>query len=147
MAALVTHRSGTSANARGLAVRREPAWGSSRRQAGEAASALKGPEQKNDPRDEVISSAVASLPRIPARIAPAGVGLSPDSVLLIGTDGFGDPLGDGDGKLGRLFAENLRTPPHGRGLAHLLDFSRETFDDDRTLVALWPRTSEREVHR
>jgi hypothetical protein len=30
-------------------------------------------------------------------------------------------------------------PLPGRALAHLLDFSRETFDDDRTLVALWPR--------
>jgi hypothetical protein len=23
--------------------------------------------------------------------------------------------------------------------AHMVDFSRETFDDDRTLVAVWPR--------
>jgi hypothetical protein len=36
-----------------------------------------------------------------------------------------------------MFAEYLATPPPPRALAHLLDFSRETFDDDRTLFALW----------
>jgi hypothetical protein len=92
---------------------------------------------KHDPHAQFISSAVSALPRIPGHLAPVSVSLPPDSVLLIGTDGFGDPLGDGDGKVGQLFAGYLGTPLPGRALAHLLDFSRETFDDDRTLVALW----------
>jgi hypothetical protein len=95
--------------------------------------------QKNDPSAAVISSAVIALPRLPDRVTATRVLIPSDSVLLIGTDGFGDPLGDGDGMVGRLFAEHLGTPPPGRGLAHLLDFSRETFDDDRTLLAVWPR--------
>jgi hypothetical protein len=33
----------------------------------------------------------------------------------------------------------LAEPPPILGLAHAVDFSRETFDDDRTLVAVWPR--------
>jgi hypothetical protein len=78
-------------------------------------------------------------PTDPAPVTPIESGLRQDSVLLIGTDGFGDPLGDGDGKVRQLFAGHLASPPAARGLAHLLDFSRETFDDDRTLVALWPR--------
>jgi Protein phosphatase 2C len=98
-------------------------------------------EQKNDPRAQIISSAVSPLPRIPAPVTPIESGLRQDSVLLIGTDGFGDPLGDGGGKVGQLFAEHLASPPAARGLAHLLDFSRDTFDDDRTLVALWPRVA------
>jgi serine/threonine protein phosphatase PrpC len=93
--------------------------------------------QKSDPREPLISSAVSALPRIPSPITPIEFQLSPDSVLLVGSDGFGDPLGDGEGHVGRLFAEHLKTPPPPRALAHLLDFSRETFDDDRTLVALW----------
>jgi hypothetical protein len=93
--------------------------------------------QKHDPRTPVISSAVSPLPRIPAGIRPVEFGFPPDSVLLVGTDGFGDPLGDGDGKVGQLFAQYLAAPPPPRALAHLLDFSRETFDDDRTLLALW----------
>jgi hypothetical protein len=97
---------------------------------------------KNDPEADVITSAVSPLPRVPADLIPADFLLPHDAVLLIGTDGFGDPLGDGDGKVGQLFAEHLWAPPPPRALAHLLDFSRDTFDDDRTLLALWPRPQE-----
>jgi serine/threonine protein phosphatase PrpC len=99
-------------------------------------------DQKHDPQAEVISSAVSPLPRVPTYMAPLDFRLQRDEVLLIGTDGFGDPLGDGDGKVGQLFTGHLTTPPSGRALAHLLDFSRETFDDDRTLVAVWQRPPE-----
>jgi Protein phosphatase 2C len=99
-------------------------------------------EQKHDPEADVISSGVSPLPRVPAYVTPIEFSLPPDAVLLIGTDGFGDPLGDGDGKVGELFAGHLSTPPSSRALAHLLDFSRETFDDDRTLVAVWQQPHE-----
>ncbi len=98
---------------------------------------------KIDPSQQVISSAVTALPRIPAALQPAQITLPPGAVLLVGTDGFGDPLGDGDGRVGQLFAHHLATPPPARALAHLLDFSRETFDDDRTLIAVWPRATGR----
>jgi hypothetical protein len=94
-------------------------------------------EPKNNPDAAVISSAVSPLPRVPDQLTPVQYLLAPQDVLLVGTDGFGDPLGDGDGLVGRLFAEHLATPPPARGLAHLLDFSRDTFDDDRTLLAIW----------
>jgi serine/threonine protein phosphatase PrpC len=94
-------------------------------------------EQKNDPNAQIISSAVSPLPRLPDRITPATYQLPADAVLIVGSDGFGDPLGDGDGHVGQLFAEHLSAPPPARGLAHLLDFSRDTFDDDRTLLAIW----------
>jgi hypothetical protein len=101
--------------------------------------------QKNDPHAQVISSEVFPLPRIPEHLMPIEFRLAPDEVLLIGTDGFGDPLGDGEGKIGHLFAEHLQTPPPARGLAHLLDFSRDTFDDDRTLVAVWQKANRLKV--
>jgi hypothetical protein len=96
-------------------------------------------ESKLRPDQQVISSAVDPLPRVPDSITQNEFTLPEGSVLLIGTDGFGDPLGDGTGMVGELFARHLQTPPPARAFAHLLDFSRETFDDDRTLVALWPR--------
>ena len=65
--------------------------------------------------------------------------LAAEAVLLVGTDGIGDPLGDGSGKVGELFARMLAQPPPPLALAHLLDFSRDTFDDDRTLIAIWQR--------
>jgi hypothetical protein len=101
-------------------------------------------EQKNNSDATIISSAVSPLPRISDPLGSTQFQLPETSVLLVGTDGFGDPLGDGDGKVGHLFAEHLRTPPAPRALAHLLDFSRDTFDDDRTLLAIWPLPSGQE---
>ena len=53
------------------------------------------------------------------------------------TDGLGLPLGDGTGEVGRAFARELAVPPDIPDFARLLDFSRATYDDDRTLVAVW----------
>jgi serine/threonine protein phosphatase PrpC len=94
----------------------------------------------SDVNTYVRSSAVSALPSASRLPRERDVTLPRDGVLLIGTDGFGVPLGDGSGLVGRWFAEILATqpPPSGLKLAHALDFSRETFDDDRTLVAIWP---------
>jgi hypothetical protein len=94
--------------------------------------------QKSDPDSPVFSSAVSALPQLPTLIRPVDTPLVPGTVLLVGTDGFGDPLGDGSGLVGDLFREVLTSPPPPLGLAHVLDFSRETFDDDRTLLVVWP---------
>ena len=93
--------------------------------------------EKSDPRAAFVSSAVSPLPRIPRELAPVAFRLPPGAALLVGTDGFGDPLDGGDGPVGRLFADRLRIPPASIAFAHLLDFSRRTFDDDRTLLAVW----------
>ncbi|WP_159074403.1 protein phosphatase 2C domain-containing protein [Streptomyces dioscori] len=90
--------------------------------------------------DGLVSCAVDPLPFISGVIRPTSFPLEQGTVLLVGTDGFGDPLGDGAGEVATLFRARLRQPVPPLGLAHLLDFSRETFDDDRTLVVLWLRT-------
>lgn len=92
--------------------------------------------------DGLVSSAVAPLPFLPNVIRPLPFQLEAGTVLLVGTDGFGDPLGNGTGPVARLFHTRLRRPVPPLGFAHLLDFSRETFDDDRTLIALWPRSKD-----
>lgn len=96
-------------------------------------------DSKYSPDAEVVSSATTALPRTP-RVTPRGGRLAPGEVLLLGTDGFGDPLGDGAGEVGRHFAGALRRPSDPLRFARDLDFSRENFDDDRTLIALWPRS-------
>ena len=100
---------------------------------------------KHDRQGAVVSNAVSPLPRRPrAPVTGTPSRFVPGQVLLVGTDGFGDPLGDGDGLVGELFGRHLLAgPPPAVGLAHLLDFSRELFDDDRTLLALWPRPQAR----
>ncbi|MFJ8432579.1 protein phosphatase 2C domain-containing protein [Kitasatospora sp. NPDC094019] len=90
-------------------------------------------------RGDVASAAVVALPRRPRNAVVVRHQLLPDQALLLGTDGFAGPFGDGTGKVGELFAEHLAVVPEPRALAHLLDFSRETFDDDRTLLAIWSR--------
>jgi len=97
--------------------------------------------------DDISSTAVIALPRLSSQSRPLSYTLPPDGVLLVGTDGFGVPLGDGTGRVGELFAAGLAVPPQPWTLAHLLDFSRETFDDDRTLLAVWPRHRLPEHHR
>ncbi|MGW7258213.1 protein phosphatase 2C domain-containing protein [Streptomyces sp. NPDC054834] len=89
--------------------------------------------------DGLLSSAVRPMPYVPADTDPFEYLLDPGSVLLVGTDGFGDPVGDGRGAVARLCVQELSRPLPPLGFAYALDFYRETFDDDRTLVALWPR--------
>ncbi|OBI77912.1 hypothetical protein A5663_21465 [Mycobacterium sp. E740] len=91
--------------------------------------------------DGVSSSAVAGLPRVPTAVTPTVVEIAAGEVLIVGTDGIGDPLGSGEGGVGNLLRDVLTRPdpPSLIEFAHAVDFSRETFDDDRTLVAVWPR--------
>jgi hypothetical protein len=91
-----------------------------------------------EPKSAAIAeTAVTALPRVPD-VGVRGAQLAPGEVLLVGTDGFGDPLGDGTGPVGAHFAARLARPRPPVAFAHDLDFSRETFDDDRTLLAFWP---------
>ena len=88
--------------------------------------------------DEGFStSAVVALPYLPAPEVRS-VALSPDEVLLVCTDGFSGPLSAGNSDVGRLFARELATPPPLSLWSYLVDFTKATYDDDRTLVAVWP---------
>lgn len=102
-------------------------------------SALTGGKTVTD--QGISSSAVTGLPQVPAELPATVIEVRAGEVLLLGTDGFGDPLGNGTGGVGNLFRELLggSGPPSLTDFARALDFSRETFDDDRTLVAITPR--------
>lgn len=86
----------------------------------------------------IFSTAVIPLPWVPSSVGVAHTVARPGDVLLVGTDGFGDPLGDGNGLVGDHFRSHLATPPAVADFVRVLDFSRELFGDDRTLVAIWP---------
>ena len=90
------------------------------------------------PEDELLPDGVSALPRVPGELTPVTAELAGGDVLVLATDGFADPLGDGTGELGGLFAAELATPPPMPKLAWLLDFTAGTHDDDRTVLALWP---------
>ena len=84
------------------------------------------------------AAAPAALPRVPPVTARGG-SLQPGEVLLVGTDGFGAPLGGGEDEVGEHFAAALAHPPAPARFLLDLDFSRLSCEDDRTLIAIWLR--------
>ncbi|MBW4703775.1 MULTISPECIES: protein phosphatase 2C domain-containing protein [unclassified Micromonospora] len=91
-----------------------------------------------DPQDELLPDGVAALPRVPTEVDPVAVTLVAGDVLVLATDGFAEPLGHGTGDLGQLFGDGLTTPPALTRLAWMLDFAGGAWDDDRTVLAVWP---------
>lgn len=95
-----------------------------------------------DRDDGLVGGATAALPRVTGRVRTAQRRLSEGDVLLVCTDGVSLPLGDGNTELGAALARELALPPDIVDFARLLDFSAATYDDDRTLVAVWPERCE-----
>lgn len=91
--------------------------------------------------DGLLAGAVKALPRAVRAAQDTTCSLAAGSVLLLCTDGLALPLAGGDGEVGRAVARELERPPDVVDFARLLDFSRSTYDDDRTLVAIWPGRS------
>ena len=89
--------------------------------------------------DGLLAGAVSAIPRAVHAVQTGACELEPGSVLLLCTDGLALPLAGGTGDVGRTFARELKRPPDVVDFARLLDFSRSTYDDDRTLIAIWCR--------
>ena len=88
--------------------------------------------------DGLIGGGVRSAPAIgAARSRRRDCSLDPGAVLLLCTDGLAMPLAGGGGEVGRALARELARPPDVVDFARLLDFSRSTYDDDRSLIAVW----------
>jgi serine/threonine protein phosphatase PrpC len=87
--------------------------------------------------DGLIGAGVAALPRDARDLLTGSGTLDRGDALLLCTDGVALPLAGGHGELARTLAWELGTPPDVVDFARLLDFSRSTYDDDRTLVAVW----------
>jgi serine/threonine protein phosphatase PrpC len=92
---------------------------------------------ESEREDDLIGGSVAALPLDAAEARTESCALEPGDVLLLCTDGVALPLAGGAGELGRTFARELVKAPDVVDFARLLDFSRSTYDDDRTLVAVW----------
>ncbi|WP_424183594.1 protein phosphatase 2C domain-containing protein [Actinokineospora sp. G85] len=95
-------------------------------------------EVKNADAD-IATSAVEALPKLSSRprlIIQERV--YPGEALVLMTDGVGDPLGDGKGAVGRFLADAWRTPPHELAFVAHMGFHKRSFDDDRTVLAVWP---------
>ncbi|WP_158075702.1 protein phosphatase 2C domain-containing protein [Actinokineospora bangkokensis] len=88
---------------------------------------------------DIATSAVEALPVVTARgRTPLRSRLRPGEALVLMSDGVGDPLGRGTGAVGRFLAGAWQNPPHEIDFAAQVAFSKRSFDDDRTVVAVWP---------
>jgi serine/threonine protein phosphatase PrpC len=104
------------------------------RLAGGAYELLVG-ERETD--EDFSTSTVVALPYLP-QPEVRDIQLGAAEVLLVCTDGFSEPLAAGNSDVGRLFARELTVPPPLALWPYLVDFAKATYDDDRTLVAVWP---------
>ncbi len=94
--------------------------------------------------EQFSTSAVTALPYLPAPTV-CNVHMEPGEVLLVCTDGFSGPLSAGNSDVGRLFARELIAPPPLSSWSYLVDFAKATYDDDRTLVAIWPPAADKDT--
>ncbi len=85
----------------------------------------------------IFSSGVRSLPAA-VRVAPNVFYLFPGQVLLVMTDGLGDPFGSGSGSVADFLRDGWATAPDPLAFAQQVAFFRKTFADDRTAVVVWP---------
>ena len=89
---------------------------------------------------QIASSATLALPYLPAGpLEPMPFRLEADHAVFVMTDGVGDPLGRGDGPVGRFLAEVWEQPPDPLSFGGQVGFARRSFDDDRTVVGIWAR--------
>jgi hypothetical protein len=91
--------------------------------------------------DGLLGGGVHALPRATGAVQFSRCALDPAAVLLLCTDGVALPLAGGTGEVGRVLARELARPPDVVDFARLLDFSRSTYDDDRSLIAVWGAAS------
>jgi serine/threonine protein phosphatase PrpC len=86
----------------------------------------------------IAESATAALPLVPSTPPPVEkVLVRSGSALVLMTDGVGDTLGNGNSDVGAALAHLWSSPPAPLAFAAQVDFARPTFDDDRTVVAIW----------
>jgi serine/threonine protein phosphatase PrpC len=113
-----------------------PVWSVSPTGAWRCLSAVKAPV------DGLSTSAVTALPYVPT--SAAGLPIRSEAIdvhdtLLVMTDGVADPIGDATGEVAAQLARWWREPPGPLAFAEQIAFGRKGYDDDRTVVAVWPR--------
>ena len=87
--------------------------------------------------DGLVGGGVDALPRSPGAVQVGRCSMDEGAVLLLCTDGLAMPLAGGSGEVGATLARELARAPDIVDFARLLDFSRSTYDDDRSLIAVW----------
>lgn len=90
--------------------------------------------------DSITSTSVRPLPG-KVRSSANRVVLQPGDALFVGSDGIGDPIGDGSGEVGQELARRWAGPPSIDRFLLDVNVYRRSFDDDRTAVGIWVRSN------
>lgn len=86
------------------------------------------------------TSAVYGLPTIAEEALEVHqLELPVGGLMVLMSDGVGDPMANGDGQVGAALADAWAQPPNPLDFARQVGFARKSFDDDRTVVGVWHR--------
>ncbi|SDM12006.1 protein phosphatase 2C domain-containing protein [Nonomuraea jiangxiensis] len=86
------------------------------------------------PRPGNVTSA---LPEDLGELRERQIDWGPGDVLVLCSDGFGTALGGGGSALAQRLVTSWSSPPALRSFLCDVDFQLSTYDDDRTVLALW----------
>lgn len=92
------------------------------------------------PDDDRSGTDTPALPCPRPEIETASARLAAGRILVLATDGIGDPWRDGPATVAPALVAALSQYPSALELAGLADFSRHGCHDDRTLLCIWPRS-------
>lgn len=90
-----------------------------------------------DADEGAVDVTTAALPADDPEVEHARLDLSPGQVLVLASDGIGDPWRDGPTTVAPAFTSVAAAHPSPLELAGVADFSRHGCHDDRTIVLLW----------
>ncbi|MEV6862109.1 protein phosphatase 2C domain-containing protein [Streptosporangium subroseum] len=90
-----------------------------------------------EPKSGLVENVTVALPGDPDSVEVLAFPWEAGDLLILSSDGFAAGVMGGQTRLARLLTETWRTPPSLAEFARDVDFRLSTFDDDRTVVALW----------
>jgi serine/threonine protein phosphatase PrpC len=93
--------------------------------------------EPGEPDEGTVDVTTAALPAVEPEIERASVSVAPGQVLVLASDGIGDPWRDGPTTVAPAFAALVAAHPDPLDLAAVADFSRHGCHDDRTIMLLW----------
>ncbi|WP_169789047.1 protein phosphatase 2C domain-containing protein [Nonomuraea candida] len=89
------------------------------------------------PEGQRPGNVTSALPEDLGELRERQIDWGPGDVLVLCSDGFGSAMGGGGSLLAQRLATSWSSPPELRGFLRDVDFQLSTYDDDRTVLAVW----------
>jgi serine/threonine protein phosphatase PrpC len=89
------------------------------------------------PDGQLPDNVTSALPEDLGELRERQIDWGPGDVLVLCSDGFGTAMGGGGSALAQQLVTSWSAPPALRSFLRDVDFHLSTYDDDRTVLALW----------